>query len=171
MDTRQHRSIYVRLPKLAIFSVKSIDSSNRSLTDQFKEGVWLTISSQRSIVEINIAIIVACASCFPAFFGKTKVAGSGAYHLLRSRLTSRSRLSKSGSRHDVASKQHMDLDTWYGDGTKLKNESYTELRDVDFAGRPTVHRSRSYRSKTNIDLQTPMFLFPLSPKGWNIQDP
>lgn len=41
-----------------------------------------------SVVEINIAIIVACASTFPTFFSKTKVIGSDVYLFLRSRVLS-----------------------------------------------------------------------------------
>lgn len=47
-------------------------------------------SSLSSIVEINVAIIVACSSCFRPFFITTKTFSSSVLHSLRSRLVASS---------------------------------------------------------------------------------
>ena len=91
-----------------------------------------------SIVEMNIAIMVACVSCLPAFFGHTKLFSSSLYHSIRSRLFSTTR-SESGAtfaaledKDRSTSRKKPMVDTWGGSRTRLREENSVELRESTF---------------------------------------
>ena len=93
------------------------------------------------IVEINVAIVVACATCFPAFFAKTRIFSTSILSFLRSRIVTTTRRSDTsahsaiGQNSTVVKKTSADSDGCYGDKAKLKDDRYFELRDTnDFGG-------------------------------------
>ncbi|KAI9792479.1 MAG: hypothetical protein M1833_001092 [Piccolia ochrophora] len=84
-------------------------------------------NAQFTIVEMNIAIIIACVSTFPAFFAKTKVLGSSLYRSLRTRLVSShstNSFSNDGHTHGTASEKYGEPNTWHGHGMKQEDGMY-----------------------------------------------
>lgn len=85
-----------------------------------------------SVVEINTAIIVGCASCFPPFFAQTRIMGSGIYHFLCSHIASNSHGSTASY---ISSKKHpskasIKNDSCHDSRTDLKLGGIYELRDI-----------------------------------------
>lgn len=87
------------------------------------------------IVEINVAIVVACATCFPAFFVKIRIISTSILSFLQSRIVTTSAHSAVGQNSTVVKKTSVDSDGCNGDKAKLKDDMYFELRDTnDFGG-------------------------------------
>ncbi|KAL2047511.1 hypothetical protein ABVK25_011440 [Lepraria finkii] len=95
-------------------------------------------NAQFTIVEINVAIVVACATCFPAFFAKTRIFSTRILSFLQSRIVTTSAHSAIGQNSTVVKKTSADSDGCYGDKAKLKDDSYFELRDTNDLGGFTV---------------------------------
>ncbi|KAM7196898.1 hypothetical protein V8F20_006865 [Naviculisporaceae sp. PSN 640] len=72
-----------------------------------------------TIVEINIAIIVACVACFPCFFTRARECIHGGYRRLRSR---------QGTSTTKGSRSATDLEKWGGSGYSSKALSQKHSR-------------------------------------------
>ena len=99
---------------------------------------------------MNVAIIVACTPCFPAFFAKAKIYSSSVFSfLLSQRLSyiSRPVLGKKGSHEANAALENKE---------SLKRAPYLELQDAQGFGRLTVTESGNidikYESKDHFDV-------------------
>ncbi|ERF77190.1 hypothetical protein EPUS_06470 [Endocarpon pusillum Z07020] len=92
-------------------------------------------NAQFIVVEINTAIIVGCASCFPPFFAQTRIMGSAIYHFLRSHIGPNSHGSTASY---ISSKKHPSKasiktsrnDSCHDSRTDLKPGGFHELRDI-----------------------------------------
>ncbi|KAF7502951.1 hypothetical protein GJ744_004797 [Endocarpon pusillum] len=98
-------------------------------------GVLVVFGCGIVVVEINTAIIVGCASCFPPFFAQTRIMGSGIYHFLRSHIGPNSHGSTASY---ISSKKHPPKnsiktsrnDSCHDSRTDLKPGGFYELRDI-----------------------------------------
>lgn len=104
--------------------------------------------------------MVACASCFPAFFTKVKIFSGSLISLLRSRIIttrvsdSKTRSSSGQSSKVVQQKASADSDGLYGDKARLKDDAYMELRDgADFHGCSAVKVGNKSGSDDDLGTQ------------------
>ena len=110
-----------------------------------------------SIVEINLAIIVSCASSFPSFFAKTKVFYSGLYQSLRSRIditAGHSDHSQTAPAQDMTAtaKKQIPGEPWRADRAKLTDDTGVELRDArNFGGVTTAVVGRNRSGSSGLD--------------------
>ncbi|KAM0803752.1 hypothetical protein BDR22DRAFT_696860 [Usnea florida] len=94
-------------------------------------------NAQFTVIEIDIAIIVACASTFPAFFSRFRVLSSEAYSFLRSHIvyTTRSSrgipISDAGASLPLEGGKQNSSDTTPDNRSKSKGDGFYELRDVE----------------------------------------
>jgi len=102
---------------------------NFSINIRSYDILWIQgVNAQFTVVEMNIAISVACASCFPAFFTRVSTLSSSLYRSVWTRLFTTHRSASHPSVEEQSIKSQPSHDKLYGDQQPLQREESYKLQ-------------------------------------------